>query len=164
MRLRLPKRVLPKPELYPTLTATNAYQLLDEVAAAIISEPRRLDMRHWVTEARRLLKLSPKNVPECGTVACAAGWICALVNPSMVANAAVTGDEDGVVARAREILGSNDKYDDFSCALGDLFQPAGNDLVGLRVGSKNYALAVVRRIRQLQHDYRDRLLDTPVSA
>ncbi len=50
-------------------------KLFDAIEAAILEEPKRIDMGHWVYDPR-FLKAS--RIPACGTVACIAGWACAI--------------------------------------------------------------------------------------
>lgn len=69
------KRLAPLPVLKPG-TYTGA-QVLRHVAKLILAEPKRLDMSSYMgiyraDEARVSLY---DELPRCGTVACAAGWI-----------------------------------------------------------------------------------------
>lgn len=150
------------------MTATNAYQLLDEVVVAIVAEPKRINMKFWVMSALNLGKRAKANVPACGTVACCAGWICGLARPAIVVNAAIKGDQEthagSVVLTAKQLLGA-DRFDwRYKEAVGELFNGAGSDIDRHRPGSKAYALAVAGRIRAFQSAWRENLMNTPVSA
>jgi hypothetical protein len=57
----------------PTSKATNAYDLLSDVRALILAEPKRLHMNYWklVADSESVSAAQvPKGFPECGTVAC----------------------------------------------------------------------------------------------
>ena len=68
----------------PRSKATNAYDLLNDVARAITEEPRRINMRWWTFffqgEALNnwANQLHQEDLPACGTVGCIAGWCCFL--------------------------------------------------------------------------------------
>lgn len=64
----------------PKSTATNAYELLDEVKALILAEPRRYNQRTWVALGKHGPDYNgaPMGFPACGTVCCIAGWIVML--------------------------------------------------------------------------------------
>jgi len=48
--------------------------LLLKVRAAILEEPKRIDMEAW-SETK---KNSCRELPKCGAVACISGWACVL--------------------------------------------------------------------------------------
>jgi hypothetical protein len=162
-----------RPKLYPTTTARNAYQLLDEVAAAILAEPKRLDMRRWVMPLRWLKQhRSPTTVPMCGTVACVAGWIYSMADPEGLAREArgnAIGDVGSptIGAIARKLLGQS-AFSDYRLAsdISEVFNGSElrSDIHGLRVGTLPYARAIVQRIRTFQDRWRDHLLNTPIPA
>ena len=83
----------------PVVQATTAYQLLEATIRAIQEEPRRLYMDQWIVVPHRVQSYlehlnwsreryvldvehdqirQPLEAPACGTMACAAGWICLL--------------------------------------------------------------------------------------
>lgn len=69
------------PNAMPVSQATNAYELLDEIATLITEEPRRYNQTFW--------KLNPTKVreellPACQTVCCVAGWVDELKSPQPV--------------------------------------------------------------------------------
>lgn len=50
-------------------------ELLEQVKAHILAEPRRINMDDWQTE---LDEVDKHLRPACGTIACIAGWACVL--------------------------------------------------------------------------------------
>lgn len=66
----------------PHTTATNAYDLLDDVVRAIEEEPRRLMMDNWIFTPRDLERKGLP-APACGTVGCIGGWIVILTSSSV---------------------------------------------------------------------------------
>lgn len=64
-----------KQDLLPRLSqATNAYDLLNDVIAAIEAEPKRMDMSTWISKEGEDYTKTKSYGPQCGTVACIAGW------------------------------------------------------------------------------------------
>lgn len=163
-RLRRPRKIFPKTRLLPKMAATNAYQLLDEVVAAILAEPKRLDMASWVRSAEHLGSFtSSSRVPACGTVACCAGWVCVLARPRAVVQAARTGENGHISSIAKHLLGVSDAPGGFERALDRLFVAHGANIMDLQWGTRRYALAVVARIRAFQAAWSAHLLATPVT-
>lgn len=83
-------------------------KLLRKVAKHIAEEPRRLEMEYMTTP---LSKITPKDRPPCGTVACIAGWALILTKEARYANTNFPVDESGdeVCADAAEnLLGISD--------------------------------------------------------
>lgn len=63
----------------PKSKAKNAYELLSEVRALIVAEPKRYDQTTFIYRADdRFLDLE---MPSCGTVGCVAGWVATLKGP-----------------------------------------------------------------------------------
>lgn len=60
----------------------TAYKVLEFVVKLVEDDPKRLDMSTWVSayqgESRlqQCYKIPEQNMPDCGTVACLAGWVC----------------------------------------------------------------------------------------
>jgi hypothetical protein len=92
-----------KKNAMPVSKATNAYELLDDIKALALEEPKRISMDTWRSSEGRL------GVPPCGTVGCIGGWVEALVKQ---------------FAPARHTLGLDDTqtkqlfFDDNLCNLG----------------------------------------------
>jgi hypothetical protein len=73
----------------PRSNATNAYDLLSDVAKVMLAEPKRVNMARWierVTPSRAAREgeewekdIIPSGAPDCGTVGCIAGWILLLL-------------------------------------------------------------------------------------
>lgn len=76
MKAQKEKKLAPTPMLPPgTYTAT---EVLRWVKRQIKAEPKRLDMGNWLTMFKgepRSFVYQVRRRPECGTVACLAGWI-----------------------------------------------------------------------------------------
>ena len=65
-----------KTNLIPKSKAKNAYELLNEVKALILGEPKRYQQSMWI---RRISKGDRRDeFPACGTVACVGGWVATL--------------------------------------------------------------------------------------
>ena len=79
-------------------------ELLQKVKAAILEDPRRLDMCEWVSEhpdpemcTTEVHWLAEDQIPPCGTVACIAGWAAVLAGHRLFSldavRAALVGDD-----------------------------------------------------------------------
>ena len=150
----------------PRSKAKNAYDLLTDVRTAIVEEPKRLDMSWWVFRGRRLAKLLSSRrrateAPACGTIACAAGWTV------LLAGKRTRGSNTDDVAF--NLLGGRPWRKDGS------YDPDGSALrTNLHVlflrtqprytpGTDRYARYVANRIRDVQAQFKDRLLATPIT-
>lgn len=71
-------------ELIPRSQAHNSYELLQEVKAAVLAEPRRVIMEEWLCKTPVMIhntetgKDEETRLPACGTVGCIAGWMTLL--------------------------------------------------------------------------------------
>lgn len=63
--------------LIPHSSATNSYDLLEDVIKAIDEEPNRFDWAEWACDVERDGACGAYDVtqPACGTQACVSGWI-----------------------------------------------------------------------------------------
>jgi hypothetical protein len=65
----------------PKSRAKTAYGLLSEVCRVILADPRRYNQTDWLTlldgRARSYWTM-PEQRPDCGTIGCVAGWVCAM--------------------------------------------------------------------------------------
>lgn len=156
-----PKKLFPRKKYFPRLTARNAYQLLDDVATAILTEPKRLDMKSWVQSALYLGGRRKSAVPACQTVACCAGWIVGLAKRDTLIACSVSGNDDVISRHAVNLLGW-DSYD--TSVFAPLFRADGVDIERLTPGTLAYAEAVVRRIRDFQATHASRLLVTEIKG
>ncbi len=64
----------------PKSTATTVLGLLDDVKAAVLAEPKRANMTHYVDESTIY---SVADGPSCGTTGCFAGWSLMLAGLSL---------------------------------------------------------------------------------
>lgn len=58
--------------------AKTAWNLCEAVCEAIVEDPRRYDQGTYVDQHSLFEVAQDRGLPECGTVACRAGWIVAL--------------------------------------------------------------------------------------
>lgn len=59
--------------LVPRSNAKNAYDLMNDAIASIEAQPLRLYMGDWLIDEPYRYRYMAR--PECGVIACAAGWI-----------------------------------------------------------------------------------------
>lgn len=62
-----------KKTLIPKSKAKNAYQLLAEVRALILAEPKRYNQEEWIRRVNPMER--PEIFPSCGTICCVGGWV-----------------------------------------------------------------------------------------
>jgi hypothetical protein len=128
-------------------TATNPYDLLDDVVRVIRAEPLRCYMGTWSVRGARAFKaLFPrmKRRPPCETAGCLAAWI--VIQRDGKLPKAPTGDQlDVIPRRAEEILGSLEggTVRLFNGTVLDQGQE-------LRYGTRAYVDVVVDRVRRFQ--------------
>lgn len=95
-------------------TPKTAYDLMARVAAHILEEPKRYYQGKWVTKKKSDIVDVVGAVPQCGTVACRAGWIVALhdgLNSKAITQEIQrTGGDFPVAWRAHEILDMSDRH------------------------------------------------------
>jgi hypothetical protein len=66
--------------MFPTSKATTAYELLDEIAALALEEPKRMAMSEWLlNKGDESLPAGFLGWPSCNTVGCIGGWTNMLV-------------------------------------------------------------------------------------
>jgi hypothetical protein len=119
--------------------ATNAYDLLSDVIAYMLEEPKRVYMGDWLIKGKdRIKDTFETDGPACGTVGCIAGNVAVLTNFQ-------TDPED-----ARFYL-SSDNYGLRSHIYSDLFLDVK---VPAKYGTKKYANIVARRIRAFQREWK----------
>lgn len=139
------------PELYPSTTATNAYELLDDIKATILAEPRRMRMADFFTNPAWL---SAESVPACGTIGCIAGHVLYKTHNSTLDR--WYGRTPGEVAA--RILGFHSSYD---VAIQELFYN-GALVSDVCQGTPEHAAAVARLITAFQEKHEARLRATSV--
>lgn len=153
----------------PCSSATNAYDLLEDVKAVIKADPKRYNQEIWVSSINPSV-LSATNrdgysvvdtiedddlasyqeadrMPECGTVACVAGWVWTMKAPQRNA-------EDPHRFAAKILKLSQPQA-------AELF---AGDAAGRYYGEspENHAARGIAHITRFQAKYKDRLLKTPV--
>lgn len=106
----------------PKSKAKNAFDLLSEIAALALEEPKRMRMGIWGGRASRedYANLRANQMPSCGTVGCIGGWTMTLkprgrfateilgldfdqANDLMFANGLVDADGQGTAKHARMV-------------------------------------------------------------
>lgn len=109
--------------------------LLRKVQAAILEEPKRLDMGSWAYRTDHV-----DNGPKCGTVACIAGWAIILNKTDKPARFSLfVHDSSDTCDIAMGLLGLKDDnlfFEDYWPA--KFFEP----LLVMRPGSRGYAQVV----------------------
>lgn len=81
---------------YQLSSATNAYELLEEVKEVIKVDPLRYDQKIWLAREGYVEFVSRKarqTAPACGTIGCVAGWVMALTTSEY------DGDTQGYAAK-----------------------------------------------------------------
>lgn len=151
--------------MVPVSTATNSYELLDEVIQIITDEPNRLWMDNWIAtiegrmpgrpDATRdwTLQLHNVHLPACGTIACVAGWVVLirLEHPSVFFESANARCMISVMA-----------YESFPVELRAQLEALFLRKSYAMPGSTEYVQNVVRDIQQLQRRYADVLKNFPL--
>jgi hypothetical protein len=170
-----------RPGAIPRTNATNAYDLLTDVITCIENEPRRLSMDHWFVRGRQLVglltdaDLSPDDGPACDTAGCVAGWIVMLTTPTDRINFSEGAVQAGGAMRsasryASSLLGT--------VLTGALFAPNVIDYgtadpddeddqdqwPTLHYAEAGYNDAVIKRIKDFQHDHREALRAKPIKS
>jgi hypothetical protein len=140
------KRLAPTPRIRTkTITAAN---LLRKISALVLEEPRRVNMRRWISSfaGRKLADaLHGKydgDLPACGTVGCIAGWGAILLRQPHQTPLA-----DTAANRMSDLLAYTNAGDWGSYeTVGALFDGDGADIGRTRPGTLCHAKAVARRI------------------
>lgn len=137
----------------PISKAKNAYDLLKDVQKVILAEPKRYNQGYWgenlrdhgtPSEVRKQIRehnlaFSLDKLPDCGTIACVAGWIHTLRR--------LPGDIRFCEYAAQEQLG----VDTFK-----LFKSSALATDALS-GTLAYAKAGVKHIQKFMDDHEDEL-------
>lgn len=148
--------------LIPYSTATNAYDLLSDVVAAILEEPKRFDMRDWYLGPSHTWKYRRAQRPACGTIACIAGWTVALAQPT-------DPDSNGPTRALLTLLGEElpdlgpEREAQRKWAWRDFYSLFHQTSSDLDAGTQAYAEDYAAQIRRLQERYRDLLVSVPVT-
>ncbi len=138
----------------PRSQATNAYDLLEDVCKAILEEPRRYNQGEWLKRYYLgQVNTGLYNLPDCGTVACVAGWTAVLAQGRSAA---------AVEWQAQQILGLNpDQCEELFSggAVQELWMHETNRSIYMmpRPGTAEYAEFGVRHIRAFMAKYEAQL-------
>lgn len=124
----------------------TAAELLRRIKVLVLEEPRRMNMRSWITAfegrirvRRNRFGLQGHELPVCGTVGCIAGWGATLLRKPGESPKTATAR-----SRMAKLLGhrlSGGYWTDH-----DLFDPYLDDLLGTEPGTEAHAKAVAKRI------------------
>lgn len=87
-------------------TATNAYDLLTDVANVVECKPGNYYQGAWKAEADRVFEEVPKNA--CGTTCCVAGFIDELVSKKPIKVNSDFDEKEEIMPIAKKILGLSD--------------------------------------------------------
>lgn len=131
----------------PKSTAETAYDLLSEVAALALAEPKRINMNTWRLRAGVDGCEPVRGYPECGTVGCIGGWVDTLRNAPSHAAQNILGltdeqaDElfydDGLLKEAGNV--EDDEDDDVTDSLAQTPEHANNVVAHIRKFQLKYA-------------------------
>lgn len=122
---------------------TTGWGILDRVVELIEQEPRRMRMRTWGETAFHMEVVPEADFPECGTVACIAGWAEILIAGDISKFVFHTGTASAIAGPAWK----------------DLFELfIDQDLMDdPRQGTPEHAARVVKAIREFQKDHEENL-------
>lgn len=124
--------------------ATNAYDLLTDIAAYITEEPKRIFMGDWlITGKDTIRRYLDDDGPVCGTVGCIAG------NAGLLTDTKWSNADRMLAGRDEQLRGR----------VNWLFY---NTDVPARYGTKKYARIVAQRIRRFQKEHKVALLEVSV--
>lgn len=140
--------------LIPKSKAKNAHELLSEVAALILAEPKRYSQHRYLSLREDAHRFTETKFPACGTVGCVAGWVVALKG-----TAGRRTPYSSIAPRAIDILGLTGEQS------GELFHADALTEVLTDPGgrypdpqTREHARAGVRHIRKFQKANRAQLL------
>ena len=152
-------------------TAANAYDLCNDVCKAIHDEPKRYNQGNWgttnvnvIVETLAESKVRNATPPQCGTMACRAGWLNQLAYGSL--EPFPGRDIEDI---AYQLLGSNfyrvhvpadDESQAYRQDIMSLF--SGSAIRGLNPGTRAYAREGVRGLSEFMEKWEARLKATAV--
>jgi len=130
--------------------AKTAYELMSDIAAYVLEEPKRLWMGDWIIEGEAEIEdFFETRGPVCGTVGCIAG------NAVVLTGQAQNGRSTSTTAT--EILAGDNHM--LRTSLQCLFLGTG---VPAKYGTKKYARIVVERIEKFQEKHEAALRDVKI--
>lgn len=137
--------------------ATNAYDLVTDVIAAVLQEPRRLNMGFYLSDTT-----GENDSPACGTVGCFAGWAIVLRFGRAGAFRQYMADNEELWDAGERLLSGGNrsaiKWETVTYtslvfspdARLHVFSGLGDDIKGKSPGTPEYADAVAGRLRHFQ--------------
>lgn len=142
-------------DFIPVSHATNSYDLLTDVIAAIREEPKRIYMDEYVRSAQAI-ELDEMEAPACGTQGCIAGWVMYLKCDRRKAQANEMGgigifnlSGQGVSTFAESLMPEAIEMPWFSLTMGD----APYEWPREEYDSIAYAEGVIANIEKFQATY-----------
>jgi len=136
----------------PTSKAKTAYDLLSEIAALIVAEPKRYNQERFMAEGPNDKDTAPLGFPSCGTVGCVAGWAVTLKG--------VRCAYSDIQMHASSILGL-DRYQESTLFSGSAL--IDEDGHGPAEQTAAHARAGAKHIRKFQRAHKAQLLAKVVS-
>lgn len=131
--------------------ATTAYELMADIRAYILEEPKRIFMGDWIIKGKQNIEDTfDTEAPACGTVGCIAGNAVLLTG---------VGTAGNVESRALNLLAGDDYG--LEDGLGRLFH---NIWVDAKYGTKEYAEIVAQRISAFQEKHKAALRRVKIEA
>lgn len=121
----------------PKSKATTAYELLSEVRRLILEEPKRYNQEHVFTDPVN------RNAPQCGTIACVAGWVAVLKG--------LDRNRD-IMSQAANVLGIDDTEADELFSGAAIDEIAGCNTAPM-IGTPEYASYGAQHIAKFQKKY-----------
>jgi hypothetical protein len=141
----------------------TAWDLTETLKAVWTEEPKRLDMKYWVSALgnyRIMGLVSGERMPECGTVACEAGWMAILVRDRLPTG--VIEDPHNISQNSQEIalwcLPASAR-EDFNDMFSHVDRSASDDSLEdyLKSGTPEYIVDVIQELTRLQKKHKDAL-------
>jgi len=138
--------------------AKTAYELLQQVCAHILEEPKRYHQGTWgLTRKHAVGVVGRENVPPCGTVACRAGWIVGLHDGLPSLKNRLSRNQGSVSDRANLILGFKENDDYVVAATSELFDSESVDPELKFTSPREYAKRGVAGLRAFMKKHKAHL-------
>ncbi len=126
-------------------------KLFDKIEAAILEEPKRINMAEWVVDTKYLIA---SQIPECGTIACIAGWACAIGMRLNSKNLLAQRFQGDIPSGAAKLLELDREGLNELCVVSHWPEEWGDKLGRHCPGTKGYAKVVVDYIRWWRQENR----------
>jgi hypothetical protein len=149
-------------------TAAHVYDLLDDMCKVILDDPKHYNQSDWmITEPNSIRMILSESAsadiepPDCGTMACRAGWMVQLVDGPLARRHQYDTED-----RAMAILGvtadEQASQHPFAVDVVILFSGYAIDRQRFKRGTFEYAQEGVRGTRAFMQKWAERLKRTPV--